>query len=195
MSLVGKPAADFRMASTKDMNSLSEDVTLADYAGRWLVLFFYPADFTFVCPSEVLAFSNAVPAFAEFDAEVLGVSTDGVYSHQAWCEFVLGKLNFPLASTRTTVSAAPSACCSRTRASPSVACSSSTPRASSATRSSTTTARAAASTRSCASSRRSRRRAASPPAGPRPPRPSRPEASGDAASTEDPARPRGRRRR
>jgi peroxiredoxin (alkyl hydroperoxide reductase subunit C) len=98
MSLVGKPAADFRMASTKDMNSLSEDVTLADYAGRWLVLFFYPADFTFVCPSEVLAFSNAVPAFAEFEADVLGVSTDGVYSHQAWCEFILGKLNFPLAS-------------------------------------------------------------------------------------------------
>jgi peroxiredoxin (alkyl hydroperoxide reductase subunit C) len=101
MSLVGKPAADFTMASTKDPNSLAIPVSLEDYNGRWLILFFYPADFTFVCPSEVLAFSNAVPQFAEFDADVIAISTDGVYTHQAWCEFVLGKLNFPLASDTT----------------------------------------------------------------------------------------------
>jgi len=60
---VGKPAPDFRMNTTKDLNTLEHEATLADYRGQWLVLFFYPADFTFVCPTEVLAFNAAVPAF------------------------------------------------------------------------------------------------------------------------------------
>ena len=99
--LLGSPAPDFRMTTTKDLNTLEQEATLADYRGRWLVLFFYPADFTFVCPTEVLAFSKAVPAFAEHDAEVLGVSTDGIFSHVAWMEFHIGQLDFPLASDRT----------------------------------------------------------------------------------------------
>ena len=101
--LIGSPAPDFRMTTTKDLNTLDHEATLADYAGRWLVLFFYPADFTFVCPTEVMAFSRAVPAFAERDAEVLGVSTDGVFAHVAWMEFHIGALDFPLASDRTQV--------------------------------------------------------------------------------------------
>jgi peroxiredoxin (alkyl hydroperoxide reductase subunit C) len=101
--LVGKPAPDFRMASTKDLNTLEDDATLAEYRGKWLVLFFYPADFTFVCPTEVLAFDAAVPAFAEHGAELLGVSTDGVHSHVAWMEFHIGQLGFPLASDRSQV--------------------------------------------------------------------------------------------
>jgi peroxiredoxin (alkyl hydroperoxide reductase subunit C) len=101
--LIGSPAPDFRMTTTKDLNTLEHEATLADYRGRWLVLFFYPADFTFVCPTEVMAFSRAVPAFAERDAEVLGVSTDGVFSHVAWMEFHIGPLDFPLASDRTQV--------------------------------------------------------------------------------------------
>lgn len=99
--LIGKPAPDFRMTTTKDLNTLEHEASLADYRGRWLVLFFYPADFTFVCPTEVLAFSEAVPAFAERDAELLGVSTDGIHSHVAWMEFHIGQLAFPLASDRT----------------------------------------------------------------------------------------------
>ena len=99
--LVGKLAPDFRMTTTKDLNTLAHEATLKDYRDRWLVLFFYPADFTFVCPTEVMAFSSAVPAFAEHDAEVLGVSTDGVFSHVAWMEFHIGQLAFPLASDRT----------------------------------------------------------------------------------------------
>ena len=99
--LVGKLAPDFRMTTTKDLNTLAHEATLKDYRDRWLVLFFYPADFTFVCPTEVMAFSSAVPAFAEQDAEVLGVSTDGVFSHVAWMEFHIGQLAFPLASDRT----------------------------------------------------------------------------------------------
>jgi peroxiredoxin (alkyl hydroperoxide reductase subunit C) len=101
MTLVGRPAPDFRMPSTKNMDTLEEDVALADHAGEWLILFFYPADFTFVCPTEVLAFSEAEARFAEFDAKVIGISTDSVYSHQAWIEFHLGKLSFPLAADVT----------------------------------------------------------------------------------------------
>ena len=98
--LIGKPAPDIRMTTTKDLNSLDRESSLAEYHGRWLVLFFYPADFTFVCPTEVMAFSQAVPAFAEQDAEVLGVSTDGIFAHVAWMEFHIGQLAFPLASDR-----------------------------------------------------------------------------------------------
>jgi peroxiredoxin (alkyl hydroperoxide reductase subunit C) len=101
--LIGSPAPDFRMTTTKDLNTLDHEATLADYSGKWLVLFFYPADFTFVCPTEVMAFSQAVPAFAELNAEVLGVSTDGVFAHVAWMEFHIGQLDFPLASDRTQV--------------------------------------------------------------------------------------------
>jgi peroxiredoxin 2/4 len=98
---VGKPAPEFQMNTTKDLNTLEHEAQLSDYRGKWLVLFFYPADFTFVCPTEVLAFNSAVPAFAEKNAELLGVSTDSVFSHVAWMEFHIGQLAFPLASDRT----------------------------------------------------------------------------------------------
>jgi peroxiredoxin (alkyl hydroperoxide reductase subunit C) len=101
--VVGKPAPDFRMTTTKDLNTLEHEAALTDYKGRWLVLFFYPADFTFVCPTEVLAFNAAVPAFGALGADLLGVSTDGVFSHVAWMEFHIGKLDFPLASDRNQV--------------------------------------------------------------------------------------------
>jgi peroxiredoxin (alkyl hydroperoxide reductase subunit C) len=97
---VGSPAPDFRMASTKDIVTLEREVTLADHAGRWLVLFFYPADFTFVCPTEVLALNAALPSFTALDADVVGVSTDSVHAHVAWLEFHIGQLDFPLASDR-----------------------------------------------------------------------------------------------
>ena len=101
MSLVGNQAPGFRLPSTKNFNTLDEPVALEDYRGRWLVLFFYPADFTFVCPTEVKAFSDACDEFDAADAAVIGVSTDGVYCHQAWQEFHVGKLRFPLASDTT----------------------------------------------------------------------------------------------
>jgi peroxiredoxin (alkyl hydroperoxide reductase subunit C) len=101
--LVGKPAPAFRMLTTEDPNTLDREATLADYRGQWLVLFFYPADFTFVCPTEVLAFNAAVPRFAEDNAKLLGVSTDSVHSHIAWMEFHIGSLDFPLASDRAQV--------------------------------------------------------------------------------------------
>jgi peroxiredoxin (alkyl hydroperoxide reductase subunit C) len=102
MSLVGQPAPGFtQLPSTKNATKLDEPVALRDYAGRWLVLVFYPADFSTVAPSELLAFSRHAPDFAEYGAELLAISTDGVFCHQAFLEFVLGRVNFPLASDTT----------------------------------------------------------------------------------------------
>ena len=98
---IGKPAPDFTMTTTKDTSTLEHQSRLKDYRGRWLALFFYPADFTFVCPSEVIAFNAAVPLLAERGVELLGVSTDSVFAHVAWMEFHIGNLDFPLASDQT----------------------------------------------------------------------------------------------
>lgn len=81
---VGKPAPDFDMPSTKNLESLAENVKLADYKGKWLILLFYPLDFTFVCPTELIHFSDRLEEFQGVGAEVLGVSTDSVHSHRAW---------------------------------------------------------------------------------------------------------------
>lgn len=59
-------------------------VSLSDYAGRWLVFFWYPRDFTVVCPSEITALSDRMDEFTDLDAAVLGASTDSVYCHRAW---------------------------------------------------------------------------------------------------------------
>jgi alkyl hydroperoxide reductase subunit AhpC len=74
------------------------EVRSSDYKGKWLVVFFYPLDFTFVCPTEIREFDAQYPRFRELGAEVLGVSTDSVYSHKAWCEQGLGRITFPLLS-------------------------------------------------------------------------------------------------
>jgi peroxiredoxin (alkyl hydroperoxide reductase subunit C) len=78
-------------------------VSLSDYKGKWLVLFFYPLDFTFVCPTEITALSDRLDEFKELNAEVLGVSTDSVYSHRAWIktpreENGIAGLKYPLAA-------------------------------------------------------------------------------------------------
>jgi peroxiredoxin (alkyl hydroperoxide reductase subunit C) len=101
MSLVGHAAPPFSLPSTKNLDQLDEPVCLGDYRGRWLVLVFYPADFTFVCPTEIMAFSAGAEEFAAEDADVIGISTDSVYCHQAWQEFALGRLAFPLAADVT----------------------------------------------------------------------------------------------
>lgn len=61
-------------------------LALSEFVGRWVVLFFYPRDFTFVCPTEIRAFAELEPEFAREDAVVVGVSTDSYYSHKAWFE-------------------------------------------------------------------------------------------------------------
>ena len=72
------------MPSTKNIDTLAENVKLADYKGKWLILLFYPLDFTFVCPTELIHFSDRLDEFQGVGAEVLGVSTDSVHSHRAW---------------------------------------------------------------------------------------------------------------
>jgi peroxiredoxin (alkyl hydroperoxide reductase subunit C) len=106
MRLVGKPAPDFTMPSTKNLETLSETVSLSDYRGKWLVLFFYPLDFTFVCPTEITAFNDRVQEFRDANCEILGVSVDSIYSHRAWIRTPreqggLGPVNYPLASDIT----------------------------------------------------------------------------------------------
>jgi Peroxiredoxin len=106
MLQVGKKAPPFDMPSTKDLKTLKENVSLSDYRGKWLVLFFYPLDFTFVCPTEIKAFSDKYDAIKKAGADVLAVSTDSVYSHRAWINTSedkggLGQLNYVLASDIT----------------------------------------------------------------------------------------------
>jgi peroxiredoxin (alkyl hydroperoxide reductase subunit C) len=103
LAKVGKPAPDFNMPSTKDIDSLKENVKLSDYKGKWLILLFYPLDFTFVCPTELIHFSDRLDEFHGIGAEVLGVSTDSVHSHRAWLKTPQDKngiegLRYPLAS-------------------------------------------------------------------------------------------------
>lgn len=73
-----------------------KNIKLSDYRGKWLVVFFYPLDFTFVCPTEIRSFNEHHDKFKNAGAEILSVSTDSVYSHKAWVEHGLGKLSFPM---------------------------------------------------------------------------------------------------
>lgn len=87
LAQVGKPAPDFKLPSTKGATGakdLGKEIKLSDYRGKWLVFFFYPLDFTFVCPTEITALGDRAEEFEEFDAEILGCSTDSVHSHWAW---------------------------------------------------------------------------------------------------------------
>ena len=100
---VGRPAPDFSLPSTKDLETLDAPVSLADYAGRWLVLVFYPLDFTFVCPTELRGYSERYDDFAREEADIIGISADSVYCHRAWIRASrndggLGELRYPLAS-------------------------------------------------------------------------------------------------
>jgi peroxiredoxin (alkyl hydroperoxide reductase subunit C) len=98
--LVTKPAPDFTATAVMPDNSFQE-LTLASYRGKYVVLFFYPLDFTFVCPSEIIAFDKALPKFKKKGAEVLGVSVDSHFTHLAWKETPrarggIGPINYPL---------------------------------------------------------------------------------------------------
>lgn len=99
--IVGKKAPDFNVATALGDGSGFGRVSLSDYKGKWLVLFFYPLDFTFVCPTEISGYSKKYDQFKELGADVLGVSIDSEHSHKAWINGDLGKLTFPLAADLT----------------------------------------------------------------------------------------------
>jgi peroxiredoxin 2/4 len=100
MSLVGKQAPDFAVQGF--YNGEIKEFKLSDYHQKWVYLLFYPLDFTFVCPTEVLAFSKMAEEFRTRGCELLGVSVDSQFVHKAWVEAKLedgglgGSLNYPL---------------------------------------------------------------------------------------------------
>ncbi len=99
---VQHPAPEFR-AQAVDVNGAFKEIALSDYKGKYLVLFFYPLDFTFVCPTEIIAFSDRAAEFRAINAEVVACSTDSHFSHLAWTqqprkEGGLGPMNIPLLS-------------------------------------------------------------------------------------------------
>lgn len=96
MLKVGKPAPDFKLEGVQ--KGKFGNYKLADYKGKWLVVFFYPLDFTFVCPTEIKEFSKHTKDFKKLKAEVLGVSVDSIHSHKAWMETSLGEIEYPLLS-------------------------------------------------------------------------------------------------
>jgi peroxiredoxin (alkyl hydroperoxide reductase subunit C) len=87
---VGQPAPSFKVQAydrTKDgTDQQFRTVALEDLKGKWVCLYFYPLDFTFVCPTEIVAFNNALSDFHDRDCVVLTASTDSVYSHKGWCD-------------------------------------------------------------------------------------------------------------
>ena len=104
MSLVRKAAPLFNEAAVLKNEFIK--VNLEDYRGKWVVLFFYPLDFTFVCPTEITTMSDAMDEFEKRDAEVIGVSVDSLYSHNMWMniprtEGGIGQLEYPLVSDFT----------------------------------------------------------------------------------------------
>ncbi len=98
-AFVTKPAPDF--SADAYVNGEFKKLSLADFKGKKVVLFFYPLDFTFVCPTEILAFADRLDEFKSRNTEVIGVSVDSKFSHRAWAEVDrkdggIKGINFPL---------------------------------------------------------------------------------------------------
>lgn len=103
--LVTKEAPDFTAQAVMPDNTMKE-LNLSDYKGKHVVLFFYPLDFTFVCPSEIIAFDKALSEFKQRNCEVIGVSVDSEFTHFAWKntprnEGGIGNIQFPLVADLT----------------------------------------------------------------------------------------------
>lgn len=99
--MVGNPAPDFSAEAVFDQEFI--DCALSGLKGKYVILFFYPLDFTFVCPTEITAFSDRYDEFSAINTEVLGVSIDSKFSHLAWIQTDrnaggLGDINYPLVS-------------------------------------------------------------------------------------------------
>ena len=96
---VGQQAPDFTATAVVDQEF--KEISLSQYRGKYVVLFFYPLDFTFVCPTEITAFSDRYADFSSKNCEILGVSVDSKFSHLAWIQTPrnqggIGDINYPL---------------------------------------------------------------------------------------------------
>ena len=103
-TLVQKDAPEFKVDAL--VGKSFKEIKLSDYKGKWVALFFYPLDFTFVCPTEITAFSDRHDEFSKLGCEVLGCSVDSKFSHLAWVntprkEGGLGDIKYPLLSDIT----------------------------------------------------------------------------------------------
>ncbi len=104
--LVGKSAPDFTAVAVMPDNSFKEDFSLSDYKGKYVVLYFYPLDFTFVCPSEIIAFDHRLKEFEDRGVQVIGVSVDSHFTHLAWKNTAvndggIGNIRYPLVADLT----------------------------------------------------------------------------------------------
>ncbi|MGC9468520.1 MAG: thioredoxin-dependent peroxiredoxin [Anaerolineae bacterium] len=100
---VGRPAPGFKVRAL--VGDTIQDVALSDYEGKWVVLFFYPGDFTFVCPTELVSVAERYDEFRDLGVTVLGISVDSPHVHKAWQEHELSKmvdggLPYPMLSDR-----------------------------------------------------------------------------------------------
>jgi peroxiredoxin (alkyl hydroperoxide reductase subunit C) len=100
-TLVTKEAPDFKAPAVLGNNTIVEDFTLSQFKGKYVLLFFYPLDFTFVCPSEIIAFNKKLDEFKKRGVEVVGVSVDSQFTHFAWKSTPvnkggIGDIQFPL---------------------------------------------------------------------------------------------------
>ena len=110
--LVGKPAPDFTAPAVMPSGEIVEDFKLSDRKGKYIVLFFWPLDFTFVCPTEILAHNRRMDAFNQRGVEVIGISIDSQFTHFAWRntsvkEGGIGPVQFPMvADVKHTITSA-----------------------------------------------------------------------------------------
>ena len=108
LAKVGQPAPSFTapVYDPADNSNLNKTVSLTDYRGKWLLFFWYPLDFTFVCPTEINALSDRFEEILDNSCEILGASTDSIHSHKAWANTPRDKngisdLKYPILSDKT----------------------------------------------------------------------------------------------
>lgn len=99
--LVNQPAPDFTASAVLSDGQIADSFKLSDLRGRHVVLFFWPLDFTFVCPTEIIAHNKRIERFRQLGAEVVGISIDSQYTHLAWRNTPInaggvGPLDFPM---------------------------------------------------------------------------------------------------
>jgi peroxiredoxin (alkyl hydroperoxide reductase subunit C) len=99
--LVTQQAPDFTCTAVMPDGSFNDKFTLSGHLGKYVLLFFYPLDFTFVCPTEIIAFSDRVEDFAKLNVQIIGVSVDSHFSHLAWrnqprSQGGIGEITYPL---------------------------------------------------------------------------------------------------
>ncbi len=101
LPVIGGSIADFELASYQ--NGKLGKIKLSEYSGKWLVLFFYPADFTFVCPTELEEMADRYEEFKGLNTEIISVSTDTAFVHKAWHDTspAIKKISFPMAADPT----------------------------------------------------------------------------------------------